>query len=335
MRASEEQISQANQEEPVILTGTFGEAYQTYDKLKKTLNHFVYLRDGEDVATLAGIATGDHVLLDAQPGTAKTFRTQVLAKAIGGVSNRLQGSDELTAFDVTGNDFYNQKTGEYEFRPGPVFSNVFLLDELHRASKDAQAGLIEAMEEDQVTVAGKTYQLEQPFTAFGTRNDGKQLEPAVRDRFLAGITIPAYTASERKSIGHKLKANKGEKVSQVVYTDEILNLQREVEGVEYTEAMEDLANDIIDEAYKNRYVDHESSVEGGARHYLDILRVAQYSALTKARRMAEARDVALGATLVLPHRLSTANNFEAIDNKISTLSIVKSAIVAVRPQINQ
>ena len=111
-----------------------------------------------------------HVLLEDVPGTGKTMMLRAFSKVLGGKFSRIQFTPDLLPSDLTGIDFYNQKTGEFEFRPGPLFANIVLADEINRATPRTQSSLLEAMEERQISVDGKTYPLEEPFMVMATQN---------------------------------------------------------------------------------------------------------------------------------------------------------------------
>src|SRR5690606_28988171 len=114
--------------------------------------------------------SGGHVLLEDVPGVAKTMLARALAKSVGGTFKRIQCTPDLLPTDVTGASIFNQKESEFEFRPGPIFAQIVLADEINRATPRTQAALLEAMAEQRVTVDGQTYELESPFFVIATQN---------------------------------------------------------------------------------------------------------------------------------------------------------------------
>ena len=122
------------------------------------------------VLSLVSWLSGGHILLEDVPGVAKTMLARALSSSVGCKFNRIQCTPDLLPSDITGMSIFNQKTTEFEFRPGPLFSQLFLADEINRATPRTQAALLEAMAETRVTVDGKTYQLKPPFLVIATQN---------------------------------------------------------------------------------------------------------------------------------------------------------------------
>src|ERR1700752_4843195 len=144
--------------------------------------------------TLTVLVAGGHLLIEDVPGVGKTMLAKALARAIDGTVRRVQFTPDLLPSDITGVSAYNQERREFEFKPGPVFANIVLGDEINRASPKTQSALLECMEERQVTVDGATYQLEPPFMVIATQNPVEMegtypLPEAQRDRFTARISI--------------------------------------------------------------------------------------------------------------------------------------------------
>lgn len=173
-----------------------------------------------------------HLLLEDVPGTAKTLLAKTLAKTLGGKFRRLQCTPDLLPGDVTGSSVFNQKTSEFDFHPGPVFTQILLADEINRATPRAQAALLECMAEGQVSVDNRTYRLPQPFFVIATQNPVEHegtfaLPEAQLDRFLMRLSIgyPGLEA-ELKMLNHP--GNPLDEVQAVLSLDMLLKLRQKV-----------------------------------------------------------------------------------------------------------
>jgi MoxR-like ATPase len=178
-----------------------------------------------------------HVLLEDVPGTAKTLLAKALARSLGGSFRRLQCTPDLLPGDVTGSSVFNQKAGEFEFIPGPVFTQILLADEVNRATPRAQAALLECMAERQVSVDNRTYVLDRPFFVIATQNPVEHegtfpLPEAQLDRFLMRLSIgyPSLQAEEQM-LAQGERGDPLEKVVQVVSLKVLAKLQEQVREV--------------------------------------------------------------------------------------------------------
>ncbi len=309
---------------PPDMTDPFVRAGQTYQKLAAELNLAAYVTTNQVEAVVGGWATGGHVLLEATYGTGKT----TIAKALGAAADvdfkRLQGTPDVTASDITGHTIYNQATGLFEFRKGPIFAGVLLVDEIQRMQEKPQAGLTEAMQEGQTTPAGsdETYQLPKPQLVIATRNADGAVADHIVDRFTVGIRLPKQTAAERKAVLAKKRT--GHVVRAVVDGEDILELQTETTGVTINDEVEDYANGLIDEVHDHSDIEHEDTIEGGARSLINMLDLARFYALIHSRRVAEKADVAFGARNTLPHRIAVKYGPE--ERGMTSEKIVEAAI---------
>ena len=158
---------------------------------------------------LIGLLTGGHVLLEGVPGLAKTLTVRTLAEAIDTVFNRIQFTPDLLPADVVGTQIYDQATGQFRVKKGPIFANIILADEINRAPAKVQAALLEAMQEKQVTIGGTTYMLEEPFLVLATQNPIEQegtypLPEAQVDRFMLKLRVGYPTRDEEKEIMRRM-----------------------------------------------------------------------------------------------------------------------------------
>ncbi len=233
-------------------------------------------QDAVRVAIVALLADG-HLLIDDVPGVAKTMLARSLSLSLGATFRRIQCTPDLLPSDITGLSIFNQKTGEFEFSPGPVMSNIVLVDEINRAPPRTQSALLEAMAERQVTTDGVTRTLARPFCVIATQNPIEYegtfpLPEAQLDRFLLRMTIGYPDATAESEILLRLQlSHPVEKVQQVVATDELLAAQHQVRQIFVHEKVRDYVVRLVQATRSHPDVALGASPRGS----LALLRCAQ------------------------------------------------------------
>ena len=201
---------------------------------------------------IAFLADG-HVLMEGLPGTAKTRSIKTLGKLVESEFSRVQFTPDLLPSDVTGSEIYREQTGSFDFQPGPIFGNLILADEINRAPAKVQAALLEAMEERQITVAGKTHKLPPLFLVLATQNPIEQegtypLPEAQMDRFLLYVNVP-YPPAENEAAILRLvrgeKAGNGATPPPPIAQDVIFAARKEIDGIHVAEAAERYIVDLV------------------------------------------------------------------------------------------
>ncbi len=256
---------------------------------------------------LLGLLADGHVLLEDYPGLAKTLIARSFAQATGLGFGRIQFTPDLMPSDVTGSSIFNQRTSAFEFRPGPIFVNLLLADEINRAPPKTQAALLEAMQERQVTTEGETRVLERPFIVLATQNPIEHegtypLPEAQLDRFLLRISVGYPSREDELGILEQRRGRRTDEVEldAVIGAAELRAMQAALEDVHVSESIGWYIVDIV------RATREGGSIQVGAspRGTLAILKLARAKAALEARDFVVPDDVKLVAGPALAHRLT-------------------------------
>ncbi len=253
-----------------------------------------------------------HVLLEDVPGVGKTMLARSLAISLGGHFNRLQCTPDLLPNDVTGVSVYNQQTGKFEFRSGPVFVNVLLVDEVNRATPRTQSALLEAMQEQQVTVDGVTYALPRPFLVLATQNPIEYegtfpLPEAQLDRFLMRLSVGYPTlADEKILLTHLQREHPITHLKPVVEAARLTDLQRVVWEIYLEDSLQEYIIKLVTTTRE-----HPDLVLGASpRASLALFKAAQALAAIRGRDHVIPDDIQYLVPAILPHRLLIAPEAE-------------------------
>jgi len=254
---------------------------------------------------LIALACQGHLLIEDVPGVGKTVLAKALARSLGCIFRRLQFTPDLLPSDVTGVSIFNQKTASFEFRPGPVFAQIVLADEINRATPKTQSALLECMEERQVTVDGETYRMARPFMVLATQNPIEYegtfpLPEAQLDRFFLRLHLGyPHRDDEVAILDRQQWSHPVEDLPQVASAEDVLVVQETVKAVHVDQRLRQYIVDIVSATR------HYPGVALGAspRGSLNLFRAAQARALLHGRDYVLPDDVKALAEPVLAHRL--------------------------------
>ena len=263
---------------------------------------------GKDDVIELGLVTllsRGHLLIEDVPGVGKTMLARSLAGSIGCTFHRIQFTPDLLPSDVTGVSVYNQKTGDFEFRPGPIMAQVVLTDEVNRATPKTQSALLEAMEERQVTVDGVTHQMPEPFFIIATQNPIEYegtfpLPEAQLDRFLLRVRLGYPSAKEELAIMESQeKAHPIESLKPVATPEEILYLQQTATDIYVDPLVRDYIVALVDATRKRP----EVALGASPRAVLGLFRASRALAMVRGRDYVVPDDVKALAESVMAHRI--------------------------------
>lgn len=275
---------------------------------------------------LAAVLAGGHVLMEDVPGVAKTMLARSLALSSGCTYNRIQCTPDLLPSDITGVSIFNPKTQEFNFRPGPVFAQILVADEINRATPRTQAALLEAMAEGQVSIDGRTYKLEQPFIVFATQNPVEHegtfpLPEAQLDRFMMRLSVgyPSMIAEasllEKTRVAHPIDV-----ISQVTDAKTLMKMQASVKEIFVHEKVREYLLRIV-----NRTRDSVHLTLGASpRASMMLFRAAQAYAAVAGRAYVLPDDIKVLARPVLEHRL--ALNPESRLRRVTTEAVLRDIL---------
>lgn len=271
----------------------------------------------------AGFLCSGHVLLEDVPGTGKTMLLRAFAKTVGSGFKRIQFTPDLLPSDLTGINYYNQKTEDFEFRKGPLFTNIVLADEINRATPRTQSSLLEAMEEKQITVDGTTYPMGEPFFVMATQNPVESygtfpLPEAQLDRFFMKISLGYMTREQEMAvISRPSTADILNSLTPVLTENEIREMKEQYQKVRVQEDVLGYMMDIVEKTRtESRFVTGVST-----RGAIALYKASQAMAALAGRGYVIPEDVLSVAPYVLSHRIISkgAESFEDAKNYLNRL----------------
>jgi MoxR-like ATPase len=286
---------------------------------------------------LVGLLTGGHVLLEGVPGLAKTLTVQTICQAINARFQRIQFTPDLLPADLIGTVIYNQHTGTFTAKQGPIFANLVLADEINRAPAKVQSALLEAMQERQVTIGDTTYPLEEPFIVMATQNPIEQegtypLPEAQVDRFMLKVLVTYPNRDQEREIIERMTASRIVSANAVVSTNDILKARETVQKVYVDDKVKDYVLDIVN-ATRNPREGHLTEladlIEYGAspRASISLVKAARAHAFLRHRGYVMPEDVKAIGPDVLRHRIILT--YEAEAEEVRTEDVVRKIFDAV------
>jgi MoxR-like ATPase len=286
---------------------------------------------------MIGLLTGGHVLLEGVPGLAKTLTVRTLAETISTTFHRIQFTPDLLPADVVGTQIYDQSTGRFSVKKGPIFANIVLADEINRAPAKVQAALLEAMQEKQVTIGGATYPLAEPFLVLATQNPIEQegtypLPEAQVDRFMLKLRVEYPSRDEEKEVLRRMASGEPIPVSHVATPDLILAARKRIADLYMDERIVDYIVDLVHATRvpKDAKLDDLTPlIDFGAspRATLALAQASRAHAFLRDRAYVTPDDVKAIAPDVLRHRVLTT--YEAEAENVTSDAIVARVLEAV------
>jgi MoxR-like ATPase len=297
---------------------TIAEVAARFGALRKELDRVIIGQERVKTLVIASLVAGGHMLLEGAPGTGKTLLSLALARLLGCRFRRIQFTPDLMPADLLGANIFNQKSQEFAFRPGPVFTDILLADEINRTPPRTQAALLEAMQENAVTIDGSRYLVSPVFTVFATQNPVEfegtyPLPEAQRDRFLFKITIDFPEAADEERMLSAYAG--GERLHDTI----VKSLQPVISAAELAEARKTVASLVRVEPNIIRYIqeivartrhDYAVQIGAGPRASLALLEASRAMAALAERSFITPDDVKSLVEPVLAHRVTLSPDAE-------------------------
>jgi MoxR-like ATPase len=303
-------------------------------EIKKEISKTVIGQEKLINGILIGLFTNGHILVEGVPGLAKTTTINAVAETMGLNFKRIQFTPDLMPSDITGSEIYNQKTGNFDIRKGPVFTNLLLADEINRAPSKVQSALLEVMQEKQVTIGDETHKLDLPFVVLATQNPIEQegaykLPEAQLDRFMMNIIVSYNTIDEEFEVVKRVANNTFEKINQIIDKEELLKISEEVKNIHIDDALVKYMLKIIfvtrnPEEYNAEKIKDYIQYGVSPRASIDLFKASKANAYIKGKDFVEPDDILEVLEEVLSHRMVLT--YEAEANNITPKKIINHIV---------
>jgi MoxR-like ATPase len=303
----------------------------------KEVQKVIVGQEGMITGLLTGLLARGHVLLEGVPGLAKTLAVKVLAKTIQAKFSRMQFTPDLLPADLTGTRIYNARTGSFSISLGPIFANIVLADEINRAPAKVQSALLEAMQEKQVTIGEKTFQLEEPFIVLATQNpietEGTYPLPEAQvDRFLLKVVIDYPTQEQEIEIVNRMTTGQDIKTEIILKPKDVMDMREITDNIYVDEKIKQYVTDIVFATRKPAEYKLELGhlIEYGCspRASIGLITAAKANAFVNGQGYVSPDDIKAMAYPVLRHRLILS--YEAEAEEVSSDDVVKQIINKIK-----
>ena len=302
------------------------------EKTIENVSKVIIGKDEEIELIIVSFLAGGHVLLEDIPGTGKTMMVKAFSKTLDLPFKRIQFTPDLLPSDITGMNFYNQKISDFEFREGPLFSNIVLADEINRATPRTQSSLLEAMEEKQITSDGQTRKLNLPFMVLATQNPVESygtfpLPEAQLDRFFMRIKLGYPTKEEEKTIITKNIDNPLDNIESIINQEELNYLLKNVSKVSANEDVMDYLVEIVSRTRNKK----EIALGVSPRGSIALFKASQAYAAINGRDYILPEDIKYIAPYVLNHRIIA----HSMDNIEDSIELIKEIVENVKVPLEE
>lgn len=321
----------------LALNAAIKQESQFVDKMMQEISKVVVGQKEMVEGIMMGLLTGGHILLEGVPGLAKTLTIATVSKTISLDFQRIQFTPDLLPTDLIGTMIFNPKTGEFNPRKGPVFTNIVLADEINRAPAKVQSALLEAMAEKQVTIGDQSYTLENPFLVLATQNPLEQegtypLPEAQMDRFLFKINVVYPTKGDELEILNRMGSNGKPVVNPVISKEDLLRVSDRADQIYVDNKIKNYIVEIVMASrhpgeYGLSRIANLVNVGGSPRATIGLFRAAKAHAFIRSRGYVTAEDVKAVAYNVLRHRLILT--YEAEAENIKTDDVIKEILTQI------